>query len=235
MFNNFLFIIPARGGSKGVPKKNIKLFLGKPLIYYSVEYARLFVPDENICLSTDDLSIIELVNEINLKAQFVRPLNLASDTADTFSVLVHAYNYFKKSFNKEYKGIILLQPTSPLRVEKHLLEAINLFTENTEMVVSVCEAKSSPYFTIFEEDGGGFLQICKGDNSYSRRQDAPTTYEYNGSIYIINSNVLDQKKSFKEITKKVKYKMSDYYSIDIDTEDDWDYAEFKYSKQLCKK
>jgi len=230
MFENVLFIIPARGGSKGLPKKNIRPFLGKSLIHYSIEYARLFVSDENICLTTDDEDIVACANEIGLQVPFMRPAYLASDTSDTFSVLKHAFDYYSKKDQSKFKIVVLLQPTSPLREKCHLEEAITLYNENIEMVVSVCETKSSPYFTLFEEDAEGLLKICKGDGSFARRQDVPVTYEFNGSIYIINPNVLITKTAFNQITKKVKYVMDDYFAIDIDTIDDWNYAEFKYSK-----
>lgn len=230
MFENILFVIPARGGSKGVPKKNIKLFLGKPLIHYSIEYARLFVQDSNICVSTDDEEIIACVRQIGIDVPFVRPDNLATDTSDTFNVLKHALNYYLLNENRQFEGVVLLQPTSPMRERKHLEEAMNLWNTETEMVVSVSVSESSPYFTLFEEDNNGFLKVCMGDGSLTRRQDAPTIYEYNGSIYIIKSDILQLKNSFKEITKKVKYVMDCYYSIDIDTIDDWKYAEYKYAK-----
>ena len=231
MFEDILFIIPARGGSKGLPKKNVKLFLGKPLIHYSIEYARLFTSDENICLTTDDENIILSAKEIGLEVSFLRPDYLADDTANTFSVLQHAFNYYSEKYPNKFKALVLLQPTSPLREKYHFEEAIKLYNDKIEMVVSVCETKSNPYFTLFEEDTDGFLKICKGDGIYTRRQDAPITYEYNGSIYIINPTVLATKTAFKEITKKVKYVMDDYFAVDIDTLDDWDYAEFKYSKR----
>lgn len=231
MCEDLLFIIPARGGSKGLPKKNVKLFLGKPLIHYSIEYARQFTSDENICLTTDDNCIVLCANEIGLEVSFLRPDYLSDDNAETFSVLQHAFKYYSEKYPNKYKAVVLLQPTSPMREKYHFEEALKLYNNKVEMVVSVCETKSNPYITLFEEDTDGFLKICKGDGIYTRRQDAPITYEYNGSIYIINSTVFDTKTAFKEITQKVKYVMDDYFAVDIDTLDDWNYAEFKYSKK----
>jgi N-acylneuraminate cytidylyltransferase len=230
MFQNTLFIIPARGGSKGIPNKNIKPFLGKPLIHYSIEYARQFVSDEFICLSTDDDQIIDCASAIGLAVPFVRPAHLASDTADTFGVLKHALaHYWSKGFRPD--AIVLLQPTSPIRAYQHLEEAMALYNPSIEMVVSACQAHSSPYFNLFEENSAGFLEISKGGGAFARRQDAPVVYEYNGSIYIINSTVFEEKKSFGEVTKKVKYLMDNYYALDIDTPEDWDYAEYKYGQK----
>ena len=142
----------------------------------------------------------------------------------------HALKHYFVNENRQFEAVVLLQPTSPIRERKHLEEAIQLWHKETEMVVSVCETESSPYFTLFEEDKNGFLKICMGDGSFTRRQDTPTIYEYNGSIYVINASILEEKDAFKEITKRVKYVMDSYYSIDIDTIDDWDYAEYKYAK-----
>jgi CMP-N,N'-diacetyllegionaminic acid synthase len=229
MYDNVLFVIPARGGSKGLPGKNIKPLLGKPLIHYSIDYARLFVSDRNICLSTDDIEVVNCAKEIGLEVEFLRPYHLSSDTADTFGVLKHAFD-FKRISNPEIDTIVLLQPTSPFREKFHFEEAFKIYNDKIEMVVSVCQTKSNPYFTLFEEDEEGILKICKGDGRFSRRQDAPPVFEYNGSIYIINKNTLIKKNFFGEIQNKVKYLMDEKYSVDIDTIDDWNFAEYTFSK-----
>lgn len=109
-----LYIIPARGGSKGIPRKNIKLLAGRPLICYSIDVARALTSDENICVSTDDNEIIRVVEEYGLKVPFKRPDYLATDTATTNDVLLHALEYYEAQ-GKQYDVIVLLQPTSPLR------------------------------------------------------------------------------------------------------------------------
>src|SRR5690554_4054145 len=117
-----LYIIPARGGSKGVPGKNIKLLGGKPLIYYSIEVARALAKDEDICVSTDDERIKEVVEKTGLKIPFIRPAELGTDSASTYDVLLHAINFYSAQ-GKEYDLIILLQPTSPLRKVEHVQKA----------------------------------------------------------------------------------------------------------------
>ncbi len=230
LFNGVLFVIPARGGSKGIPNKNIKDFLGKPLIYHSIEYARNFVSDEFICLSSDDNKIIKSAEQIGLNVPFVRPEKLATDFADSFSVLKHAVDFYENNRNMDIKAVVLLQPTSPIREFLHLEEAMKLYNSNTEMVVSVCESKNNPYYSIFEEDNSGFLHISKGDGSYTRRQDVPKTYEYNGSIYIINAEIFKVRSSFKDVQKKIKYVMPEKYNIDLDTLEDWNYAEYRFTR-----
>lgn len=218
-----LFIIPARGGSKGIPGKNIKLFGNKPLIYYSIDYARNFTADENICVTTDDDNIINKVEQYGLKVHFKRPDVLATDTAGTYEVILHAINYYE-SVGKLFSKVILLQPTSPLREIKHLSDALSLYDDDLEMVVSVTESDANPYYNLFEEGESGYLKKSK-DSNFVRRQDCPKVFKYNGSIYIINTKSLKMH-SINNFTKIKKFMMENKYSIDLDTEFDWKMAEF---------
>ncbi len=177
---NTLIIIPARGGSKGLPGKNIKPLNGKPLIHYTIEAALEVSSKENICVSTDDAEIIRVAEQTGLKVPFVRPADLSTDTAGTWKVVRHAIDWYKKQ-GKNYNTIILLQPTSPFRTGKHIKEAYELMSENTDMVVSVTETKSNPYFTLFEEDENGFIHQSKKAN-FTRRQECPKIYELNGVL-----------------------------------------------------
>ena len=221
--NRYLVVIPARGGSKGIPRKNIKPFGGKPLIYYTIDVARSIAPDSDICVSTDDDEIIQVVKEYGLNVPFKRPAELATDTAGTYEVLLHALSFYE-SCNKHYDALILLQNTSPFRTSKHLREALELFNNDIDMVVSVKECPSNPYYCVFEENSEGFLNVCKGDGSIYRRQDAPTVYEYNGAIYIINPESL-KKQHMHHFKHRVKYVMDEISSFDLDTKTDWIIAE----------
>ncbi|MES2837163.1 MAG: acylneuraminate cytidylyltransferase family protein [Bacteroidota bacterium] len=220
-----LFVIPARGGSKGVIKKNSKVLGNKPLIAYSIELARLFANDIDICVSTDDEEIIELVsNTYKLNIPFKRPIELATDTSSTYDVLLHAVDYYLKQGIK-YDALVLLQPTSPFRTKKNIEDALNLFSvNNIDMVVSVKESKANPYFNLFEENNDGFLTKSKESN-YTRRQDCPSVFEYNGAVYVIKIESLLQKNigQFKLVKKIV---MTEEESLDIDTPLDWQFAEF---------
>ena len=121
-----LIVIPARGGSKGLPGKNIKKLAGKPLICYSIDIARQVADDEDICVSTDSAEIIEVVENYGLKVPFVRPTELSTDESTTNDVLRHALQFYKNN-GKEYENIILLQPTSPLRTKEDIVNAIKLY------------------------------------------------------------------------------------------------------------
>lgn len=182
---NILVIIPARGGSKGIPGKNIKLLGGKPLIYYAIDVARAIVDDTHICVSTDDDQIIRVVEQYGLSVPFIRPTELATDTAGSYGVLLHALSFYE-SKGEHFDAVVLLQVTSPFRTVNHVREALNLYNKDLDMVVSVKETDSNPYYLCFEEDTEGMLHISKGDGHYTRRQDCPPVYEYNGAIYIIN-------------------------------------------------
>ena len=217
-----LIVIPARGGSKGVPRKNIKVLGDKPLIQYTIDAAKGVFDDEFICVSTDDFEIKSVVEQLGLKVPFLRPNELASDTAGTYEVLLHAISYYE---SKGYfpDTLILLQPTSPFRTSAHIKEALKLYHESIDMVVSVKETKANPYYILFEEDRNGFLKKTKEAN-FTRRQECPKVWEYNGAIYIINVKALKEK-TISQFTKVCKFEMDETSSHDIDTLLDWKIAE----------
>jgi CMP-N,N'-diacetyllegionaminic acid synthase len=225
-----LYIIPARGGSKGIPGKNIKLLGGKPLIQYSIEVARALANDEDICVSTDDLSIKAVAESTGLLVPFLRPENLAADHSGTFEVLLHALDFYK-SKGKQYERLVLLQPTSPFRKVDQVKEALNTWEEGLEMIVSVKLAKANPYYTLSEENAQGFL-IKSKPSTFLRRQDCPTVYEYNGAIYIMDVQSL-YARSIAKFERVKKYVMDDITSLDIDTTLDWEFAEFIVNRKLA--
>ena len=223
-----LYLIPARGGSKGFPGKNIKELNGKALINHSIDFARKFTDDSNICVSTDSTEIIKCVETNNLKVHFKRPAELATDTASTNEVINHALDYYK-SKGKLYDVLILLQPTTPFRRIDDLTNMINLWNNKIDMLVSVKESHDSPYFNLFEENSNGYLSKSK-ESAATRRQDSPKVFSINGSIYVYNINSINSK-SINNFTKIKKYIMNDpVLSIDIDTEFD-----FIIAKTLGKK
>lgn len=226
---NSLVVIPARGGSKGVPQKNIKPLKGKPLIYYTIDAARALFDDRNIVVSTDDELIRSVVQKYGINVPFLRPPTLATDTASTNDVILHAVA-FAESQGLEFDKVILLQPTSPFRTATHISEALALYHDRLEMVVSVKEAASNPYFVLFEENNAGFLQKFKSGD-FVRRQDCPKVWEYNGAIYVINLKAL-RSKPLHGLTLVRKYVMDEYASHDIDTMFDWLFAEFLAEKMF---
>lgn len=227
-----LVVIPARGGSKGIPHKNIKELGGKPLIYYSIDVARQVTLDDNICVSTDDDEIIGVVEEYGLSVPFKRPSELATDYVGSNGVILHALTFYEKQ-GKHIDVVVLLQPTSPFREKAYIEEALQLYDLSLDMVVSVKETASNPYYNSFEENSDGLLMISKGDGKIERRQDAPKAWEFNGSIYVINPNSLKEK-GMGGFTNIKKYVMDDYHSIDLDTPLDWKIAELMLKENMIK-
>lgn len=218
-----LVVIPARGGSKGVPGKNVKLLNGKPLIHYTIEAARKVFDDRYICVSTDSEKIKLVAEQTGLKVPFLRPEYLATDTANSRDVLLHALEQFIFKNNEEPDVIILLQPTSPFRNDKHITEALALYNADLDMVVSVKETKANPYYVLFEEGNDKFLKKSKESNAH-RRQDVPKVWELNGAIYIINTETI-KRLNIAAFKKVIKFEMDEQSSYDIDTMLDWTIAE----------
>ena len=209
--DNILVVIPARGGSKELPGKNIKDLCGKPLIAYSIDVARAITTDENICVSTDDQKIIDAVEKYGLHVPFVRPSEYATDTATTNDVLLHAVDFFEKQ-GRKYEKILLLQPTSPLRKVEEVKEAISMYRDDIDMVVSV--TKSHAPAVLCNDNEEGFVNLVYNKNA-AGRQGLSTFYEFNGAIYVINIEVLKQK-GLRSFDRRLKYVMSKETSIDID-------------------
>lgn len=221
---DFIVVIPARGGSKGIPKKNIKHIGGKPLIQYTIEAARDLFEDNKILVSTDDEEIKREVEALGLKVPFLRPAYLAKDTSGTYEVLLHSID-FLESRNIIVETLVLLQPTSPFRTSAQVKEAMELYERETniDMVVSVTKSKSNPYYTLFEENENGFLELSK-KGIFKRRQDCPDVWEYNGAIYIINVESL-KNTNISNFKKVIKFEMDEISSIDLDSYLDWALAE----------
>lgn len=218
-----LYLIPARGGSKGIPGKNIKLLGGRPLIQYSIDVAREVADVEDICVSTDSEQIAEVARTCGIEVPFLRPAELSGDCAGSREVMLHALDYFAAR-GRDYERIVLLQPTSPMRTADDLRGALELWTPSTQMVVSVCEAATNPYYTAYETDAEGYLHISKGDGLYTTRQACPKVWEYNGAIYVISVEALRQM-PLGAMKRRVPYVMPRQRSIDLDTPIDWMVAE----------
>ena len=180
-------------------------------------------------MSTDSLEIKEVVSNLGLEVPFIRPDYLSTDEAGTYEVLLHAIKYSEsKGINPEI--IVLLQATSPFRSGKHIQEAIKLFNSELDMVVSVKETSSNPYYLLKEENELGYLENSKKAGPLIKSQ-LPKVWELNGAIYVINVKSL-KKGSMKDFKKVKKYVMSEFSSIDIDTPVDWMLAEMILKRGL---
>lgn len=214
-----LFIIPARGGSKGIPRKNIKELCGRPLIHYSIDVARKFAPDSNVIVSTDDDKIRAVAEATGLPVNYLRPKELGGDKVGSREVILDVMDWAGRN-GLDYDCVVLLQPTSPLRTVDDVEGSLALYTPEADMVVSVTEAACNPYYDCFETGDDGTLHISKGDGLYTRRQDAPKAWQYNGAVYVINPDSI-RKMALGEFPTRIPYEMPRSRSVDLDTPLDW--------------
>lgn len=217
----FLAIIPARGGSKRLPRKNILELCGKPLIAWSIEAGLNCKYIDKVIVSSDDNEILEISKFFNANI-LKRPKKLATDTATTFDAIKHAIENVEK-----YDYVVLLQPTSPLREKKHIVEAIELLeSKNADAVVSVCEVDHSPLWSNTLPDDGSMKGFLKDKVINKRSQDLEKFYRLNGAIYICKIDELLKEKSFMLKNNVYAYKMDKQSSIDIDEKSDFDIANY---------
>ena len=220
MNKTFLAIIPARGGSKRLPRKNILDLCGKPLISWSIEAALKSKYISKVVVSSDDEEILNISS--NFGADIIkRPYELANDTATTFDAIKHTINNLEK-----YDYIVLLQPTSPLRNENQIDEAIELLEEKqADAIVSVCEMDHSPLWSNTLPKDGNMNNFLRDEVLNKRSQDLEKYYRLNGAIYICKTDKLLENKSFFLKDNIFAYIMDRKSSIDIDEEIDFLFAQ----------
>lgn len=217
----FLAIIPARGGSKRLPRKNVLDLCGKPLIAHTIEAGLKSNYIDKVIVSSDDEEILEISKKFGAKT-VKRPDELASDIATTFDAIKHTID---NNIDK-YDYIVLLQATSPLRNEKHIDEAIELLEEKkANAIISVCEMEHSPLWSNTLPDNGNMKGFLRDEILNKRSQDLEKYYRLNGAIYICKTDKLMENKNFLLKDNIFSYIMDRKYSIDIDEEIDFKMAE----------
>lgn len=217
-------LITARGGSKGLPRKNILPVGGTPLIGWSIKAAQESDSVVRVFVSTEDKEIAD--ESIRLGAEVIpRPFELATDISSSEDVIKHAITFLEEQ-EINFETLVLLQPTSPLRTSKHIEEAIELYKrKSASSVISVFEPAHTPIKAYVEQNDGSISGLFSPNAPYSRRQDLPRAYQPNGAIYAFSV------KKFKEYnqiprTNVYPYVMSEKLSVDIDTLDDLLNVEF---------
>lgn len=218
-------LVPARGGSKGVPRKNVRPAGGKPLIAWTIEAAKAASTIDAVVLSSDDPEIIETARHYGCDVPFIRPAELAGDEADSLSVVRHAI----AAVGRDYDLTVLLQPTSPLRTAGDIDGAVRLFAERpVDSCVSVCAVDKSPWWMYRRRSDGTLAPIMEGP-APDRRQAAPAVYALNGAVYVARSAHLAAGGGF--ITPQtVGYVMPSERSLDIDVEFDFKLLELMLSE-----
>jgi CMP-N,N'-diacetyllegionaminic acid synthase len=219
--NKILAIIPARGGSKGIPKKNIKLLKGKPLIAWTIEEAKKSCFLDKIIVSTDDEEIMKVAKKWGAEVPFLRPSELAQDDTPGIAPVLHALEYFL-----DYEYVVVLQPTSPLRLAEDIDNAIYLCEKNkSNFCVSVMESKIIPEW-MFRINNRGVLEPLNYIREIPyQRQKVKKTYVLNGAVYVGRKEALIKTQSFLT-PETIPYIMPSKRSIDIDDIIDFEYCEY---------
>lgn len=224
-------IIPARSGSKGLKDKNIKELNGKPLLSYSVDAAIQSKLFDTVMVSTDSEHYAEVARQCGAEVPFLRSEFTSSDSASSWDAVKEVIANYKE-IGKEFDVVVLLQPTSPMRTEKDIVEAFEVFKEkNANAVISVCEVDHSPLWCNTLEEGNSMINFAKTNNPNGNRQQLKTFYRPNGSIYVLKTSVLENIGSLYA-DECYAYIMSRKASVDIDNIDDFKYADFLMKEKL---
>ena len=225
-----LGIIPARGGSKGLTRKNILPLLGKPLIAWTIEQAHLSKYLDKVIVNTDDSEIAKVAKDHGAEVPFLRPQELAQDMSRGIDVVLHNLSWLEEN-NEVYDLIILLQPTSPLRKSEDIDNAIELlFSKNAQAIISVCEVEHHPYWENILPETGCMGEFLSNEIMNKNRQERPVFYRLNGAIYLAYCDYLRTYKSFYG-NETYAYIMPRERSIDIDNVLDLKLAEFMIRSQ----
>ena len=219
--------IPARGGSKGIPRKNLVDLAGKPLIQYTIEAARSSRRHLDLFISSDDLEIIRFCRSLGVEVEYQRPPELAGDKAIMVDAVIHALEWLRGKQQPWPQAILLLQPTSPLRNAGDIDQAIDLFmAAGADSLISVHRMMEHPYECLeLEEDGWRFL--ARPPHQVKRRQEYDDKYFFiNGAIYLARTDFLLKERTFVEEGKSLLYDMDPARGVDIDTSHDLKRAEF---------
>ncbi len=221
-----LGLIPARGGSKGIPQKNRKELVGKPLIVYSIESALKSQMIDHLMVSTDDEMIRDISEKAGAIVPFLRPAELASDQSPTIDTVIHTLHFYENK-SIHFDAVCLLQPTCPFRTSQEIDEAIQIFKkEDADCLISVKEVPHTynPHWTFEIKKDSPYLNIATGEKEIiSRRQELPKAYYRDGSIYLTKTKVILQNKSL--YGEKISWILSSNpRHVNIDTMADWELA-----------
>ncbi|MBO7415540.1 MAG: acylneuraminate cytidylyltransferase family protein [Bacteroidaceae bacterium] len=231
---NILITICARGGSKGIPGKNVKMINGKPLIGYTIDCAKKFKQcmkgrySVDIVLSTDSEQIRKVAADCGLKSNYIRPDYLASDTSGKVDAIYDVFSYSEKNNSKQYDYILDLDCTSPLRTQKDLSEALASLEADTNALIiySVSEPARNPYFNMVEQQSNGYYDVVKKlDSQYLSRQTAPKVYDLNASFYIYTRKLFELGYRTTDTDRSMIYLM-DHLCFDLDNPIDFEFMSY---------
>lgn len=218
-------VTPARGGSKGIPRKNLQLVNGRPLISYAIQIG-LEVPElDHYIVSTDDKEIAEVSRSLGANVPFLRPFELATDIAPMMPVLEHSLLECESFFSTEVSAVVLLDPTAPLRTIEDVSNCIEIFDKHDcNAVISVNESSKNPYFNMISLDNGYCQLVMHPNTEVNRRQDAPEVWDMNTVVSIYSREAIVREKN-RIPTKTIPFIVPRSRSLDIDTLDDLRFLE----------
>lgn len=234
---NVLGIVPARGGSKSIPRKNIKSFAGKPLIAWAVEILKNSEVVDRVAVSTDDQEIAEIAKKYGAEVPFLRPAEFAQDDSPVFLAIQHALRWFRENDGYWPDSVVLIEPTSPGKQPHHIHDMVKMLEETgADSVVSVAEVPGvfNPHWQMVR-DGDGRLKLFTGGPVRSvikRRQELPQTYYRGSAIYVFRPELLFKPEPSLYGEDVRGYVIDSKYSFDIDTLEDWELAERQFQKIL---
>ena len=221
-------IIPARGGSKGLPGKNILPLCGKPMIAYTIEAAKQSKYIDHVIVSTDDQKIAEIALQYGAEVPFLRPDFLASDTAQAVDNYIYTIERLSKEWNTPIEEFVVLQPTSPLRIAEDIDGAIEMFMEKqADSVISYTPEAHPVRWHKYLDENNAFVDIF--DTTIANRQDLKTSYYPNGAVYVFRFSMIKERKYYTD--KSYGFVMPRVRSVDIDYKGDFDYVEFLMSRR----
>ncbi len=232
-----LLTVCARGGSKGVKNKNIRPLCGLPLIAHTLKQAKQWGRAAKIICSTDSKEIAAIVQQYGAEVPFMRPDDLATDTTGKLAVLQHALRTTEEKEGKQYSILVDLDVTAPIRQVSDIEGAYQLFLKHkADSVVSATKSRRNPYFNMLELQEDGFVKLVKiPEKPFLRRQDTPTVYDMNASIYVYGREfILNSQTKTALSGKTLVWEMGEWSAFDIDSEVDFQLIEFLASKGVVK-
>ena len=229
-------VIPARGGSKGVPRKNVRELGGEPLIVHTIRSALESKAFDAVIVSSEDAEILRIAKARGAHC-VQRPVDLATDEAGSIPVVVHALRWYEETMETQCGFVAMLHCTTPFcgsENMKNAVEQLRNAPEDVENIISVCEAHRSPYFNMLERDGNGRVSLSKPSPSGSSllcRQDSPSCFDINGAIYVWRREAIAADPILL-YPHTILYEMPARESLDIDTEFDFELAELLMSQKI---
>lgn len=220
-----LGVIPARGGSAGVPRKNLRLVGGKPLITHAIENGLACKRIDKLMVSTDSEEIAKVAKSAGAWVPFIRPSHLAQNDSPMLPVLEHALLEVELTQRTRIVAVVLIDPTAPLRRVQDLDQAIALFErESPDAVISGAPAKRNPYFNMVEEKDGFFRLVKKSSTEVTRRQDCPKVYDLNTVVWIFSREAIIEIRE-RIPPKTLVFEVPEARAVDLDTEEDFKHLE----------